>query len=445
MILTVVLAGMHAGPGHAIHKEHDGTGAYVIVPFVIANEDYDTLVLIDTGTTAVKVRILDQHGQPMVTGNLYSRATWTASLSREDDKTVLASNSEECLIVEEDGEYVATQILEFDLEYGSIEFVTMGTRLPGHPFDFTWRQRDCETIASLWNDPSWADDANSVLSVSRSRAMQASTSIINVTQGTMYSVDATALNEFSNIVQHTAPDNPRPDLRDTHDEGTPAGETTSTVCMHGECISDTWENPLDASSAALMVTSGRTDFIIADHINAKTEWIVNFPTARFYPDENPLSMIEARLVAFDRSGDFVGIGPPIGVPPQVDFFDWTYMFELNQAVSTFDFNRNHQSPEESIPSSIFGIEHTLQNFWINRPDLVFPDHGTAILGFESGGGDLVTDAERYYQGRPAIVVSFQEYSNGTLTDEDGNQVRANYGKGYSPVQPSHVWVPPDLP
>src|SRR5699024_9819275 len=217
----------------------------------------------------------------------------------------------------------------FDFESGFMEWVEMGV-IADQDYRHLVAGRDCAGLAALWADPGWAADADDVLDLPAG-GLRATASLIDVARGTMYALTATALDDFSSIAQHREPASAEPSLATTFDDGTPSGETRSVVCHRGECVTDTWAEPVDAASAALLVREARGDFVISESIGAATEWVVTYPTRAYYPDGRPLVTSFANLFLADRSGNFLGTTPdPVPQPP--GFRDTTYEFVHEQSV-----------------------------------------------------------------------------------------------------------------
>ena len=425
----------------AIELSGNHAGQYLIVPFALATDHYDTLLQVSNGALpnlsndlylprALKLRILDQDGIPVLTGNLYLKGgeTWTGGLAVREGSARLISSSEACLLIDSGDGLVSLDSVAIDFESGFIEWVEMGVA-SGYPDHQDYRdlvnQRDCDGLMALWSDPDWAH-ADAVLNPPAG-SLRATASLINVERGTMYSLTATALNHFSTIAQHTDPSSPEPNLSTTFDEGTPNGETRSVVCRQGECVTSTWPSPLDAASAALMVTEAYGDYVISDSMQASTEWVVTYPTRAYYPDEHTFTRANLKLLLTDRSGRiFEGVN--IGLPPPGVRYR-TYGFAHERSLHHLDFNTTSEQFNLQVPGSVFGIDQPVL-FPSEHSDLpVIPDSGQARVGFESNQR-LISNEGTPYVGRPAIAWVFQEIENGVLEAGDGTLQRANYGNAF---------------
>lgn len=430
VVLTIVLVVISNGVS-AIEKSDTGAGQYLIVPFAIANANNETLIEISDSTRqpvarALKLRVLDRDGQPRLTANLYLArgATWAGGLTREEGAARLVASSDSCLLVEGSDGIEAPDQVDFDFNAGSLEVVEMGIAVDP-PLAAHVHERDCEAIVDLWNDGAWSPGAALAPPAGDIRV---GARIINVAKGALYGVPATALKDFSNIVQHSEPGSAQPDLASTQDEGTAAGQTRSEVCVDGECIEDFWENPVDAASAVLMSFTARDTYNIADSLAAESEWVVTYPTVHYYEADNVLGTTLVSLLVSDRSGQTL-YDNAVYIPEMAPSFSNTLWLNHERSVNLLNFRMKHEEAEGPVSTGIFGLEEA---FRIPNWDFeALPESGRARLGFESfwppDVQPLVAPSGRTYWGRPAIVTTFTEYTNGVLPGEDGVPQRANYG------------------
>jgi hypothetical protein len=106
--------------------------------------------------------------------------------------------------------------------------------------------------------------------------------VVDVAQGTMYAVDAEAIDGFSDVAQHTAPGSAAPDL-DTASAAAD-GLVSALVPVNGVLLQLEYENPVDAVSALFMTGALHGDFIRSQSLGALTDWLVTAPTKRYYVD-----------------------------------------------------------------------------------------------------------------------------------------------------------------
>ena len=110
--------------------------------------------------------------------------------------------------------------------------------------------------------------------------------IVNVALGTLYAYDATAIDGFSDVVQNSAPENPKPNLATAitdpaHDIATayvPIGNTM----VKADYPAST--RGIDAVSAALMADALYNEYDIEAQTGASSDWLIALPTKQFYVD-----------------------------------------------------------------------------------------------------------------------------------------------------------------
>ena len=106
-----------------------------------------------------------------------------------------------------------------------------------------------------------------------------SASMINVSQGTMVTYNATAIDGFFNdtTAQHTNPGDLSPSLA----EGNVA---VSNTFVNGEVSTAEWTAPIFALNAALTFETLMNEYAVEEDLGGNSEWIVTFPTKRFHVD-----------------------------------------------------------------------------------------------------------------------------------------------------------------
>ena len=123
--------------------------------------------------------------------------------------------------------------------------------------------------------------------------------IVDVAQGTLYAYDAIGIDGFSDVVQHAAPGNSKPNLAtaitdSAHDIATtyvPIGNTM----MKADYTAST--AGVDAVSAVLMADTLYNEFDVESGVGAATDWVVTLPTKHFYVDPG---LVEAAVQPFEE-------------------------------------------------------------------------------------------------------------------------------------------------
>ncbi len=123
--------------------------------------------------------------------------------------------------------------------------------------------------------------------------------IVDVAQGTLYAYDATAIVGFSDVIQHSGPDNPKPNLAtaitdSAHDIATAYVPIGNTMIKADYTASTAG---VDAVSAVLMADTLYNEFDVESGVGAATDWVVTLPTKHFYVDPG---LVEAAVQPFEE-------------------------------------------------------------------------------------------------------------------------------------------------
>jgi hypothetical protein len=110
--------------------------------------------------------------------------------------------------------------------------------------------------------------------------------VVNVAEGTLYAYDATAVDGFSDVAQHTGPGDSKPNLS-TSITDSAHGLATAYVPIGNAMIKAQYPSATrgaDAVSAVLAADRVFNEFLTDWAVGASSEWIVTFPTKQFYVD-----------------------------------------------------------------------------------------------------------------------------------------------------------------
>lgn len=420
-----------ATPLAAVELSSSGEGDALIFPiWATTNGHLSVFSVVDSQwlygfselpAQAVKVLVRDAQGQLLFGANLYLRRSedaWSASItSLPDGRSRLASSDGSCVLVGEPGAVTPwSGSADLDADHGFIEFIVMAT-IRNAPGDGS-----CEGLATRWNSGPWAQDPGADLNeTDHGAALRGSLNLVNVQKGTSYTIPASALREFSDISQHTAPSSVLPDLALAHDSGTAENATRSRVCDVRHCQEDTWASPRDAVAAALMASALRGDYANSPSLAGKSDLVFSYPMRHHYTQSVAphLSSALVFLNTFDREGQFVGgYRPPCPdpYPPQGCEHHWEQLHTASVKVVGFS-NVSYSGVVQSAVLGI-GIEGT------GTFEHAAPAEGQFRANFQQR---LTSNSGRIYGGMPVIGVVLQQFENGNLTSEDGVQQRANYG------------------
>jgi hypothetical protein len=238
--------------------------------------------------------------------------------------------------------------------------------------------------------------------------------IVNVGVGTIFPYTADAVDGFSSLPLYSGSANLNPSLQDANSADAINGVARAFVFTNGgQLVTADYANGIDAVSAVFMVDAIYNEYIVGGGTGANTDWIVTFPTKRFYVDKlvyptNPTSPFvepftdgQSNVVVvpsiYDREeattqiqGDF---SPPISAQPN------SLPFEVN--VISFLTDTAAGDPSGVLSSLL-------------RPNIVpFANQGWLKLDLTSGdtsghtltGGVTPTGAAVTFNGLPTTGYS----------------------------------------
>jgi hypothetical protein len=211
--------------------------------------------------------------------------------------------------------------------------------------------------------------------------------IVNVGEGTLFAYTADALDGFSATGLYTPPSNLNPSLQDANSAEAVNGVARAYVFTNGgQLVTADYAFGIDAVSAVYMSDAIYNTYIVSAGLGANTDWIVTFPTKRFYVD------------------DLYGTGVPF--PPFVEAFSGgqsnvvvvpsIYDREENTVVVQGDFSPPISSQPNSLPFEVNVISFLTQTGAgdpsgvlgsLLRPNIVpFAETGWLKLDLTSGDG-----------------------------------------------------------
>jgi hypothetical protein len=153
-------------------------------------------------------------------------------------------------------------------------------------------------------------------------------SIVDALAGTMMAYNAEAIDDFSDIAQHTAPAAPAPTLASGR---TTADTAVAIVFDEGVAVTSTFpqSRAIDAVSALFMQDELLNEFATSSSIGGASEWVVTMPTKYAYTDQaivgtaaiapfarifptaaseqnNGIAAVDFRRYFFSREGNTIG-------------------------------------------------------------------------------------------------------------------------------------------
>jgi len=299
---------------HAAVLNPRGIGQALVYPYYTVNENQATMLSVVNTTArgkALKVRFHEGYdGRDVLDFNVYLSPfdVWVAEVTSNGDGAAIATDDNSCtvpqfptaaqrfLTFDFDGSNTAyppdggptgfsrTREGHFDvIEMGEVTNATQGTlasitQSNGIP-------ADCSQVVAAWAPGGyWTTDSTTDLTPPGG-GLYGTETIINVAQGTMYTLNAEAIDGFSSTIQHTII-SAAPDLNTANDSPATSAPNvvTAMVPVGGRMVQAQYQRPEDAISALFMADSLYNEYIVEPSIGAQSDWVVTFPTKRFYVD-----------------------------------------------------------------------------------------------------------------------------------------------------------------
>ena len=466
--------------GMQINKKNHGQ--VLIFPYYTVRNEFDTLITVVNSTDkvkAVKVRFREgKNARSVLEFNLYlsQQDVWTAALVStastipnhiDEPSLKIITSDTSCTVPTISGQEFSPHgydpqdngdpafgydqqgtSLERSQE-GFIEIIEMGT-VTGEDADnamhIAGTPNNCDALIANWSADTgkWLTNPNENLQApDGSGGLSGSVQIINVLAGLNLGYVATAIQGYSTEIQHSLPSSLEPNLAS-------GNNATTLINTDTNILRTTWDSPLDAVSALFMSTSVQNDFDINQGVGAQTDWVNTYPTKQFYVDSlytdsaptGPFTHVLEQYIgscdslsfsAFDREQKADVIGGFTPLPPGgIELFNPRYCHSINTSYADGPVG----TPFLGSQKSIFNSGLLLLPWIINGPssdiyelnskegtmkmDIILQEN-TFLTGTADNG-----DTHTIY-GKPILGFVAQKYVNGTLIDNDGNAILANYG------------------
>lgn len=445
------------GSAGAVTMGDDGLGQVLLYPYFTVRDGNDTLVSVVNTTDypkAVKVRVLEsKNSREVIDFNLYlsKHDVWTGVITTTANGGKLMTTDTSCTVPAIPAGGVEFRNFAFtgsnaDGEDGSlnrtregyIEIIEMG--VPTHvdiasPDEVYFDEAvthssgvpaNCAAVRSDWADGTFT--AGSL--TAPTGGLMGGGTLINVANGTDFSYDPVVLDRFSAVANHTAPGSLLPSLEQ-------AVPQTSVVFYEGAAITSTWGNgePADPVSALIMRTAVMNEFTVEPALAAGTDWVVNFPTKRFYVDSDIDT--DADTVDLNYRRPFTQDFKANGSCEEVSINIWDR--EERTTTSDIDFSPLPPVGKNSLCWEVNVVTFEGSNVLGSALALNAPTNGfnsgwmriafPALAGNVDENADttrqIVDDLNVTYSGLPVIGFGVQEYVNNNL-----GGVLSNYGGSF---------------
>lgn len=307
----------------AVHLNPRGHGQVLIFPYYTANAGYNTLLSLVNDSAqakALKLRFHEGHnGRVVFSANLYLAAhdVWTGGVfATAGGHAALVTDDNSCTVPDlrnapglpelPDGRsYTPFSTADFTgaradggpddaarTREGHLEVIEMG-KLSGSSAQaatFTLQNgrlhpRACAQLLDAWRPAGyWVADASTDVAAPGG-GLYGNATVVDVADGVVFTLPATALDGFSVRSQHSAPDSAHPNLADAVSD-TASGVATAYVALGTRTVSATYpaSRAVDAVSAVLATAYSAGESVWSHSSDALTEWVLAAPTKRFYVD-----------------------------------------------------------------------------------------------------------------------------------------------------------------
>jgi hypothetical protein len=453
----------------AVNVNPNGLGQVLIYPYYTVNSDaagnaYNSLLSVVNTTTsakAVKVRFLEgKNSREVLDFNLFlsKKDVWTAAIvPSSSGGGRVVSFDKSCTLP--DNSLLAAGVDFVNFAYtgsqddkggsgldrtkeGYVEIIEMATfptysctsiqvtHVGGVPFD----------CAGVSDGGALAD------SRSASGGLFGGMSLIDVGAGTDYTEDAVALQRFNRGPLYTPAGSILPNLADV----APKTSVVFAAEPHNLFFSDLgvyaskWPtpqyNPADAVSASLMHDAVMNEYVLDPGTKSGTDWVVTFPTKRFYVNvgtgsapklfqrnfnDGAGSCDDISLNIYDREEKTTSTPVTFSPPPP------TPTTAICWEANVITFNNSNVLASKNTSN----INTSFQNGWLRLGFATTTSATFHTLGNQTntthtwGVSGFSTGITKTYLGLPVVGFAVQSFTNGTLV-VGGSNVLANYGGNF---------------
>lgn len=319
------MAAMLATSAHAMRLDAGKSGQVLWYPYYTVNGGHDTYFTVASTSwrgTVAKVRFLDaRHGRPVMDLDVYLAPydSWTAAIYQTslDSPPLLRTNDRSCTKPAVPAEGLRFATSGFDgtgplpaddaphdiarTREGAIEVIAGGSIVEHSP-----TAAAITPTAPGLSPPSCASLPGSMTNdiVAPGNELYGSAAIIDVADGEYYAYDADAIADFTDSALMATSEGPlQPSLaqgdRTLHYFADGAGASYFGTVRAAETVTG-----IDAVTALFISDTISNDFLVTPGLGATTDWIVSYPTKRFYIDPAYATLVAGSAGAPAHAGTF---------------------------------------------------------------------------------------------------------------------------------------------
>jgi len=481
-IAVSAILGATLPSAHAVVLNPHGTGQVLIYPYYTVNAGFGTLLsLVNTKNAgkALKVRIHEgSNGRDVLDFNLYLSPfdVWVAQIfdtsSDGSGGAMIATNDNSCTVPafsktfgpapgqgpgvlalsnasysganSDGGPTTLTRTRE-----GYVDIIEMGevtnaqkSTLTAITHGSSGVPSKCSQVVDAWsNGGYWT--ANAVTDIDPPAGdLYGAESIINVGEGLIYTVNAEAIDGFSDVAQHTPPGSASPDL-DTASKAAD-GSFSAFVPLGSGMVEAKYDHPEDAISALFMSTNLYNEYVTEGGVGAHTDWVLTFPTKRFYTDRALLNSEAARApfdAVFGADANAAGTScsalrpqrfsrEELTTADSIDFTVHPYWTTTAACYATSDFTFNTST--SGLASTFVRSGDVFPSIVPRGVSAVFPA-GHGLIDFTQDANAIAVSSHTLVstngislRGLPVLGFAATDYVNGNVTPG----TLANYSGAY---------------
>jgi hypothetical protein len=472
--LYAALAGVGAlgvtGAADAVNLNPNGLGQVLIYPYYTVNSDsagntYNSLLSVVNTTNsakAVKVRFLEgKNSREVLDFNLFlsKRDVWTAAIvpsSSGGGKVVTADNS--CTIPDNSLLKAGVDFVNFAYtgssddkggsgldrtKEGYVEIIEMAT-FP----TYSCTSIQVTHVGGVPFDCAGVSDAGATADqFSASGGLFGGMTLISVGAGTDYTEDAVALQRFNAVPNYQPAGSVSPQLTDSFPKVSvvfAAEPRTLAFSADLGVYASRWPTPTylaaDTVSAVLMHDAVMNEFILDPGTKSGTDWVITFPTKRFYINTGTGSAPklfqrnfngtagscdDVTLNIYDREERTTSTPTTFSPPPP------TLTNSICWEANIVTFNNSNLLASKNVSN----INTSFQNGWLRLGFARSTSATFHTLGNQTqtthtwGVSGFSTGLTKTYLGLPVVGFAVQSFSNGTLT-VGGVVTAQNYGGNF---------------
>lgn len=456
---AAVLAGLGmvgmASTASAVYVNPNGLGQVLIYPYYTAQGGNVTAFsVVNTGDTAkaVKVRFREgKNSREVLDFNLYlsPRDVWTGAVSATATGAKLTTTDKSCTVpaipaagVEfRNVAYAGTAAVSTGLDgagtgldrtrEGYFEMIELGvmsnTAQIGYVTHANGTPANCAAIVAVNDTVSLTTPTNELMG---------GASIINVATGVDFTFDATTFADFllpGSTALTTVLGNEQPNLNEADEVSTIFRATTTGA----DAVVSNWGNGVNAVSATLMHNAIMNEYVLDNATLSGTDWVVNFPTKRYYVQSNTTSVTPAitgtvtapfQRTFWNGACDDITINywdrEEKGIPSQSTVIDFSPSIPGTSSQPALCWETNVVT---------FNNANVLSSATMRNIDVGTNQNGWAAITFRTaatlvsaGGAGETGGVAHTYAGLPVIGFAVQDFNN--LNAAPG--VMATYGGNF---------------